>query len=371
MKEVVELRFTMVLLPIFTLLLLTSCGNSTQSSPKESSPQETSRLKMQSTVKAPALIQPKSSTNRIVMGWNAFGNTETYIKQDSVSPKLTVVSPLWFRLDAKQYVTSSVDPIYVTWAHDSGKQIWPLLGNRFDPVLTDSIISDKIKSKQLITLLCDILVKNNIDGINVDFENMDIKNKNDYVNFIRQLKDTLHPHGILVSVDVTRENPDPNWSGCYDRHGLGMAADFIVMMGYDEDLAGGGKVGSVSSLPWVEQGLKLLLRDVPARKVILASPFYTRDWATNLDTGNIDKTELAAADVEKMIAEKGLVKQWDPQTRQHYVEFTENREKHQIWIEDQSSLKQRLNLVNHYKIRGIAFWLFGQEPPEIWQAFNF
>jgi spore germination protein YaaH len=353
----------MVLLHIFTLLLLTSCRTSTQSSPEE-----TSRLKIESIVKSP--IQSKS-TNRIVMGWNANGTTDSYIQQNSISPSLTVVSPLWFKLDAKQLVLSTVNPSYISWAHDSGKQVWPLFGNRFDPELTNSILTDKIKSKNLINRIRDILVYNDIDGINVDFENIDIKNREDFVSFIRQLKDTLHPYGILVSVDVTRENPDPFWSGSYNRRGLGSVADFIIMMGYDEDMGGGGNIGSVSSLPWVEEGLRLLLKDVPARKVILGIPFYTRDWVTNLETGKIDKTELAASDVEKMIAEKGLVRQWDPKTRQHYIEFVENNEKHQIWVEDQYSLKQRLNLVNRYKLRGAAAWLIGQEPPEIGQAFKF
>jgi spore germination protein YaaH len=357
------LKFSIVLLHIFTLLLLTSCRTSTQSSPAE-----TSRLKIESIAKTP--VQPKSA-NRIVMGWHSLGTTETYIQQAGLSPDLTVVSPGWFKLDAVQLVKSVVDPRYVKWAHDSGKLIWPLLGNKFDSELTNSILSDKVKSTKVINLLRDFLVKNDIDGINVDFENMDIKNKDDYVNFIRQLKDTLHPHGILVSVDVTRENPDPFWSGCYDRHRLGMIADFIIMMGYDEDLAGGGKIGSVSSLPWVESGLRSLLKDVPARKVMLAIPFYTRDWVTNLGTGTISRNDLTMADVEKMIADKGLVKKWDSQTKQHYVEFIENGEKHQIWVEDQFSLKQRLNLVKSYKLRGVAAWSIGQESPVIWQAFSF
>jgi spore germination protein YaaH len=346
-----------VLLSIFTLVLLTSCRTSTQPSPEE-----TSKLKMDSNVKL--------STNRIVMGWNADGTTETYIKQNSISPNLTVVSPLWFKLDAKQSVISTVEPRYVSWAHNLGKQVWPIFTNKFDSKLTNSILSDKTKSKKLVNLIRDILVKNDIDGINVDFENIDMKNREDYVSFISQLKDNLHPQGILVSVDVTRENPDPFWSGSYDRSGLGNVADFIIMMGYDEDMGGGGKIGSVSSLPWVEEGLQLLLKDVPARKVILGIPFYTRDWVTNLDTGNIYKTELAAADVEKIIAEKGSAKQLDPQTRQHYVEFIENGEKHQIWVEDQYSLNQRLNLVNSYKLKGAAAWVIGQEPPEMGQAFK-
>lgn len=304
------------------------------------------------------------------MGWNALGTTDTYIEQTSIATTLNVVSPGWFKLDADQLVISKVDPRYVTWAHDSGKQVWPLFGNRFDSDLTNTILSDPQKRQQVINTVSDSLIQNNIDGINIDFENIDIKNKADYVDFIRELKNTLQPHGILVSVDVSRENPDPFWSGSFDRRGLGKVADYIVLMGYDEDLGGGGHAGSVASLPWVEKGLQLLLNDVPASKVILGIPFYTRDWVTDLNTSKLHSTELALTDLERIIADKGLVKKWDPASKQNYVEYLEGNEKHQIWVEDENSVKLRLNLVENYNLKGTAAWCIGKETPDIWQVFH-
>jgi spore germination protein YaaH len=350
----------MIILSIFTFALLTACGSQTQSQPAA----DKSQLRQES-ITGPHLLS--TSTNRIVMGWNSHGTTDTFIEQSSISPTLNVVSPKWFTLDAKQLVISQVDPRYVKWAHASGKQVWPLFGNAFDMDTTNSILSDPIKSKNTVNQLRDILVKNDIDGINVDFENLDMKNKADYVNFIRSLKAALQPHGILATVDVTRENPDPNWSGCYDRRGLGEAADYIIMMGYDEDLGGGGHIGSVASLPWVEEGIQLLLKDVPANKVILGIPFYTRDWFTDLNSGQIDRSDLGLADVDKMIVDRGLVKTWDSTAKQNYVEYTDGNKKHQIWIEDDSSVKLRMDIVHKYKLKGVAAWYIGAETPEIWQ----
>lgn len=348
------MKFTSRLLLIFSLLLLSSCGTSTKVPPE-------------------APCEPKqivTNKNRIVMGWNAFGTTDTYIEQNSISPSLNVVSPSWLRLNAELYVTSEVDKQYIKWAHQSGKFIWPLFGNKFDPELTHYILGDINKRNKLVHLLRDILVNNDLDGINVDFENIDIQDKQNYVAFIRELKNTLQPYGITVSVDVSRENPDPSWSGSFDRHELGKAADYMIMMGYDEDLSGGGKMGSVASIPWVEQGLQLLLKDVPARKTILAIPFYTRDWVTNLETQELYKQDLSMAEANKIVQEKGLKKKWDPQAKQNYVEYTENGEKHQIWIEDDKSINQRLNLVERYKLRGVSAWYMGQESPEIWHVFS-
>lgn len=59
---------------------------------------------------------------------------------------------------------------------------------------------------------------------------MDIKNKADFVAFIQELRAALKLSGIIVSVSVTRTNPDPFWSGSYDRRALGKAADYMMLM---------------------------------------------------------------------------------------------------------------------------------------------
>ncbi len=116
------------------------------------------------------------------------------------------------------------------------------------------------------------------------------------------LKKSLSPSGKLVSVDVTRENPDPNWSGSYDRAGLGKAADYVIMMGYDEYYEGRGEAGSVSSLPWVEEGLRLLLKDVPAHKVLLGVPFYTREWTVPAGDGKAMSKDVFMKDTDLWIS---------------------------------------------------------------------
>lgn len=312
----------------------------------------------------------ETSLDRIVMGWNAFGTTNTYIEQNSAFSSLNVVCPRWLSLDSQQFVTGEVDSRYVEAAHQTGKQVWAFLGNQFDPELTDQMLREKKNHEKIAKLLETMLVKNKVDGINVDFENMKMENKQDFVSFIRELKKRLSPHGILVSVDVTRENPDPFWSGSYDRAELGKIADYIIMMGYDEDLGGGEKVGSVASLAWVEEGIQLLMKDVPSSKIILAVPFYTREWVTNLKTKEATRYDRTMLEAEAILKSKGLDKKWDDEAKQNYVEFVEEDEKHQIWMEDEKSMQERLKIVTKYNLRGTAAWLIGQETPEIWPVFQ-
>jgi spore germination protein len=317
-----------------------------------------------------SLLQ-QASQKRIVMGWKFNGTTEAYIQQMK-QPNLNVVSPRWYTLTSlENIVTVSVNSQYAQAAHDQGKQVWPLLGNKFDPVLTDSILSNPQKRQKLVSTLRDSLVQNDSDGINVDFENINIKNKQDYLLFIGELKKALAPHGIIVSVDVTRENEDPFWSGSFDRRELGKIADYLIMMGYDEHWGGSPKAGSVASLPWAKEGIELLMKDVPAHKIILAVPFYTREWVTNLSTNKVRSYDRTMAEANQIVSSKGLHKLWDATTSQNYVEYTANGEKHQVWLEDKKSIELRLNLVRQNYLGGAAAWYIGSETPDIWDEYHF
>lgn len=307
----------------------------------------------------------------IVMGWKYNGGAKNYAEQLNHT-NLNVVSPRWYTLSKSgNFVSISADTKYLKDAHNKGKKVWPLFGNKFDSVLTDSILNNAKNRQKLVAALKNSLIQTKSDGINVDFENIDPKNKQDFVLFITELKKALQPHNIKVSVDVTRENSDPFWSGSLDRKKLGEVADYIVMMGYEEHWGTSPIAGSVASLPWTREGVELLMNDVPSHKIILGVPFYTREWITNLTTKKVIGIDRTMAEVEKIISSKKLKKMWDTNTQQNYVEYTANGEKHQIWMEDKQSIQRRINLVKQYKLGGAAAWYVGSETPDIWDVYHF
>ncbi|MEI4770606.1 LysM peptidoglycan-binding domain-containing protein [Psychrobacillus sp. FJAT-51614] len=317
-----------------------------------------------------SLLQQKTQ-ERIVMGWKYSGSSESYAQQLNHS-NLNVVSPRWYTLsNSGNFVSISADTKYLQDAHSKGKQVWPLFGNKFDPDLTDTVLNNAANRQKLVVALKDSLFQTKSDGINVDFENIHPKNKQDYVLFITELKKALQPNGIKVSVDVTRENSDPFWSGSLDRKELGKAADYIVLMGYDEHWGGSPIAGSVASIPWVKEGVELLMSEVPSHKIILGMPFYTREWVTDLSTTKVRSIDLTMNEVEQIISSKGLKKVWDRNTQQNYVEYTANGEKHQIWIEDKQSMELRVNLVKQYNLGGAAAWYIGSETPDVWDVYHF
>src|SRR5690606_881340 len=69
-----------------------------------------------------------------------------------------------------------------------------------------------------------------------------------------------------------------------------------------------------------------------------------------------------------LIAEKGLEPVYDEVAGQDYVEYVEDGVRHRIWLENEKSMRARMQIVNQYGLSGVASWRRGLETPEIWDV---
>ena len=84
---------------------------------------------------------------------------------------------------------------------------------------------------------------------------------------------------------------------------MGEYADYIFLMAYDQYYAGSKKAGPVSGLNWAENAVKETLAEIPAEKLVLGMPFYTRYWETM--GGNVVSTKAISMETAiKLIKER-------------------------------------------------------------------
>src|SRR5690606_17417372 len=168
------------------------------------------------------------------------------------------------------------------------------------------------------------------------------------VQFVRELAPLLREQGLTVSVDVTFKSNSGNWSLIYDRKALGEAVDYVAVMAYDEHWASSPVPGSVASLPWVEKGLQALLEEVPSEKILLGVPLYARLWtvAENPDGPAVTSRAWSMGQTRRWLRENRLEPVFDPATGQHFAELQEEGRRHLLWLEDETSLQQRVELVH-------------------------
>lgn len=285
-------------------------------------------------------------------------------------PGVNVVSPTWFHLeDGEGNLNNLADPAYVKWAHERGYRVWALFSNGFDPKRTTDALSTYDKRMTMIKQLLAFTQMYSLDGINIDFENVYLKDKQNLVQFVREMTPLMHEQGLIVSIDVTPISSSETWSLFYDRKALVESVDYMMLMAYDEHWASSPKAGSVASLPWVEQSIVALLEeDIPPSKLILGIPFYTREWTEEVKDGktNVSSRAVFMDRPQRIIKEKNLTPVFSAETGQNYIEYEEDGKRKKIWIEDETSVKARIALVNKYHLAGVASWRRGFENPQAW-----
>jgi len=282
-------------------------------------------------------------------------------------PGLNVISPTWFHvMNSGADVSNLGDMVYVDWAHERGYQVWGLVTNGFDARRTRNFLPDPERRERIIRQLLVYADIYHLDGLNLDFENMYLSEKDDYVALCRELAPLAREMGLTLSVDVTFLSTSEVWSRCFDRPALSEVCDYVMVMGYDQHTAGSPVSGPVGSLPWVEAGLQRVLEQVPAEKLVLGVPFYTRLWE-ELPGSRPGVTTYSMQGVRDLLAEKGLVPTWDPSAGQYYITYEEDGKRYRLWIEDETSMAARLDLVDNYGLAGVASWRRGFELPEIWK----
>ncbi|MBE3594092.1 MAG: SH3 domain-containing protein [Candidatus Carbobacillus altaicus] len=313
-------------------------------------------------------------SEKIVLVWEHVVNKTPDPKNLPELPGVNVLAPTWFELkneSGELLNRASID--YVHWAHTRDIEVHGVLTNGFDPDRTHAMLTDRKAQGRLIQTLLEYANVYELDGINIDFENIYYKDQTHFTQFVREMTAYLHAAGLTVSIDVTVKSSNENWSKVYDRKALGEIVDYVALMAYDEHWATSPVAGSVASLPWVEQGIQGLLEDVPPEKVLLGVPFYARLWQeTTGEDGEkkLKQKALSMTGVENWLKDRHITPVWDEQSGQFYAEWIDptNGDRYKLWLEDESSLRARAELVRKYRLAGLAAWRRGLEDTALWPA---
>lgn len=324
----------------------------------------------------------------INMAWHVVTNKDAnnnVLEMIADTKGLTTISPTWFMVkDTNGNLTSLASSQYVNYAHQLNIEVWALvkdfdggIGSREE---TYKLLSHTSSRENLVNQLIGKALEFDLDGINVDFENISKECGEHYLQFLRELSLKCRQNGIILSVD----NPVPSqYSTQYDLEEQGKIVDYVIIMGYDEHHKGSLESGPVASYEFVKNGIEDALEQVPANKLINAVPFYTRLWKEVLKTAEeleaqegtdaaeypytVTSEAYGMSKIKTKIESAGAEIVVDEATGHNYAEWEADGATYKVWLEDEGALEAKLQLMKEKNLAGVAAWRLGFESSDIWE----
>lgn len=284
------------------------------------------------------------------------------------------VSPVWYSLETDG--TIYTDPIgedknFIDYVHNHKSKIIPLIGNAFDPVRTHNVITNPTLKTRHIGDITRIVVGNNYDGFDIDYENLYASDRNAFTAFISELASSLHQQGKILTIAVHAKTYEPgDWPGAQaeDWAALGAAVDRFRIMTYDYSYYFSGPIAPYQ---WVSDVINFAKTKVDSSKIVMGIPYYGYDWKIN--GGGNPGTGLSWLEVQNLINLYSPTLNWSETflgklSRERWFEYKIGTDNHQVWFSNHESLPYRLDLVNSLGIKGIAIWRLGSEDPDNWRV---
>ncbi|MCL6523469.1 MAG: glycosyltransferase [Thermoflavifilum sp.] len=306
-----------------------------------------------------ALIPTQQIRAAFYVPWDA----QSFFSLKNNAGKLNMIFPEWIFLTPSDTLQTRIDPAALKIMRDSSLHILPILSNHFnddfDGKSVHRLLHQAGLRKRIIHQLKQLLIQNHFAGVNIDFENL-IENNNDaLVAFQRQLYDSLHPAGLLVTIDVPPFNED------YDYGRLAEVSDYLVVMAYDEH-NDQSMPGPISDQHWIEGALDAIGNQVPSEKIILGLASYGYDWPEQSQAANLTYQEALS-----LAKEHHAQIQFDNDSYNlHYSYFDDDSVKHDVYFTDAATNFNTMRFAAEDDLAGVCFWRLGSEDNRLWNFYT-
>lgn len=300
--------------------------------------------------------------------------------------KISIVAPQAFSVDEDGIVWGSVDSRVIELARAHNVGVMPLIVNPgFDQLMLHRLLVNPQARSRCISTLVDLCEQYKFLGVQFDFENLNMNDREAFTKFYQETADALYKRGFKLSIAVVHRPEDyagptayhkwlfENWRAGYDLAELAKAGDFISVMSYSQHTRR-TTPGPNAGIPWVTQIVEYFLMFMPPEKLSLGIPLGSMHWYTALDTVRYFSNARSWSDAIDHARALGILKnhkakvQWSEEQKVSFAVFDNGGLFEYIYLEDARSFEAKYELLRQFKLRGFSAWVLGIEDPAIWNV---
>ncbi len=283
--------------------------------------------------------------------------------------RLNMVLPEWFFLDPNaDTLYATVDQKALDIMAKSGVKVLPLLTNNYKSVfrgdVVHRILNNPEKRNRLIQDIIKYLEFYKLDGINIDFEDLQEKKNEILVQFQKTLYEQMHAKGLLVTQDVQPFNQDYNFKE------LSAFNDYVIIMAYDQFSDATGP-GPICHQKWIEGAVDDAIKKIPTEKLILAVAGFGYDWKLNENDKVISVAPISYQDALTLARSyDGKIKFDNDSYNLHFTYDGDDGAPHQVQFTDAATTFNSMRFAEESGLGGVALWRLGNEDTRMWDFFD-
>lgn len=295
----------------------------------------------------------------------------------------------------------------------AGIPILPAIADATSAKRMAAVLADPAKRTNHVNDIVNLVVSNNYDGIDLDYEKFAFSDgratwdatRPNWTAFVQQLGDALRAQGKRLSVTIP---PPCSMSGAcggsngyyvYNMEGIAPFADIIRIMAYDYSVSGAGPVAPYN---WVRSIVQYSATVVDPQKIQIGVPTYGRYWTQKNGGGSFRlagvcpsssssgaekaafnsltaRGSMTEVDIPAFIASQGGAPVWDDVRKEYNFEYKKKVDwvdstgatqtctaSKIMWFSGSQGILARTQLVGEFGIKGAALWTIGGDSPEQW-----
>jgi cellulose synthase/poly-beta-1,6-N-acetylglucosamine synthase-like glycosyltransferase/spore germination protein YaaH/peptidoglycan/xylan/chitin deacetylase (PgdA/CDA1 family) len=314
-------------------------------------------------------LKHPSNRDRINAGFYVNWDSQSFNSLVDHISKLDMIVSEWFFISpGADTVNAKIDTALI---HLNAKYKKPILAQisnyvninnvtgGWDTKDVERIIKSKKTRTKFINSVIDKLNQYKLQGVNVDFEDLQDRNSVNFTTFQKELYAALHAKSFLVTQDIVPQNDE------YNVEELVKYNDYLFVMAYDQHTESSND-GDISHQHWVESILDNVCERIPSEKVILVVGAYGYDWPQNSIGKNITYQQAISTAYEH----KSKIT-FNPESANLHFTYTDlNGMPHSVYFTDAVTNFNIIRMADDWSTAGVALWRLGSEDPRLWSFFD-
>ncbi len=302
-------------------------------------------------------------------------NIETLLK---TLPYLTYLSLFTYGFTADGGLITIEDQELINLALDYGVAPIMMLSpldeqGQFSNQRASELLNNQEAQETLIQNILGALYEKGYQGVELDFEYILPEDKDEFINFINQLRKRLNAEGYFVNVDLAPKTSGTMTGLLYEAHdygAIGAAANNVLLMTYEWGYMYGPPM-AVAPINNVRKVLDYAVTEIDPYKIFMGINNYGYDWPLPFEKGVTAASTIGNVEAVDLARQYGVAIQYDEVSQAPYFNYTtEEGIQHVVWFEDARSMEARLKLVNEYDINGVGYWNIMKFFPQNWLVLN-